>query len=658
VTNLPTSYDNLQKKAADRFLQTALIVDDRLTTNSPGQQTQETPTRLTQPVGPRVGRTATSAKTRAATSKSASSSASGDALDETAGRSEAEKKASNVHLKGMADHFADLSLTCGVLKPADGEKREDVNERIVKAAKRVDIVVMDWVLDEEGAFTAKEAVGRIVGEDKRGRRLIAIYTTWRELRDIHDQLVTVLEPEQSDPRALTMDVGGTRIVIFHKGGPTLDSDYAQHKKTEKQLPATLVTVFREMVSGLVPAIALQALAAARENTHRLLSRLSTDLDLGYLGHLLRLTYAEDAEQHLIDAIAGEFRAVIEDDDQTRLAAEKGADAWLRARKGQLRLEVKAIKTLGPVLGDKQAFGKWKNAQGQDLQTKLAGAVIPKDITELLVKPADAKQARLSDAGFAHLLAFRTNYDRPLPGLHLGAIVREEQHPDHYWVCIQPVCDSVRLSAGDPTAFLMLPLELVPHGDKDTKIRFVLDEKESEPVHLWLWDDTADLELMRLLPNDNGSVTFRSRGDGKKTVVTQEGLTLIWVGQLKTAHALRVANAYGTDLTRVGLDESDWLLRHAEGKRPGRVNRLPLATRAAEAKKLRRDSQAPPKPPGARNAASKSAARKPASRSSKVASTGDGGAAKPAAGAGAKQAGAKPRSRAVPKARRGSASGKK
>lgn len=49
---------------------------------------------------------------------------------------------------------------------------------------------------------------------------------------------------------------------------------------------------------------------------------------------------------------------------------------------------------------------------------------------------------------------------------------------------------------------------------------------------------------------------------------QRGPRLVWVAQLKPAHAQRVAESIGRELTRVGLDESEWLrLRGRSGKRP-------------------------------------------------------------------------------------------
>ena len=72
------------------------------------------------------------------------------------------------------------------------------------------------------------------------------------------------------------------------------------------------------------------------------------------------------------------------------------------------------------------------------------------------------------------------------------------------------------------------------------------------------------------------VSFASEEGIERRVTTVDGIELTWIAQLKPAHAQRIAEALGRELTRVGLDESEWLRRHGlradkhkgEGKRWG------------------------------------------------------------------------------------------
>lgn len=530
--------EKLQTEAAERFLQTALIVDDRASV-SPQVPPEQEIGEVTVPAGPNFGDT------------SMASGGSDQAPDPPgAYERRAEEQASVVNVKDLADRFADLGLTCGILKPIPEEENAQVTDRIAKAARGVDIVVIDWMLDD--GFTAMEAVTRIVTEEPKGRRLLAVYTTQRQLDEISDQLLkSIPKATRVESDDLALDVGGIRIVIYHKGGPTLDEAFEAYLCPAADLPEKLVEVFASQTAGLVPAVALSALAATRENTHRLLRRLHQDLDLGYVGHLLLQSDREEGKQHLLDAISGEFRAVVEDDADTTRIATKGYSAWLTDHKSQLRYPNMALKALRAALADKEKKKAWREKYGK--QRKLPQ---PKEITTLLVNESERERALDSDAGFAQLMAMRRPYSGQNPSLHLGAIVREQGEPNYYWLCIQPVCDSVRL--GKPTNFLMLPLDSV---QADTRASFVvtLPGDDGKPTFLHLWDKSFDLELMRLTPNHKGKVVFKTeKGDGPKAVTTVDGIVLTWVAQLKPAHASRVAHEYGARLSRVGLDESEWL----------------------------------------------------------------------------------------------------
>jgi hypothetical protein len=561
-----TKYEQLQHDAAIRFLRTGLIVDDRASTDPSLEKGGERVTAsLMTPKGPL---SSSDKAPRAETTPGADGGGAGK------NEREREREASIVNVKRLADRFADIGLTCGMLKP-EGENHDKITKRIVKAARGVDIVVLDWML-EPNVFTAEKAVIEIVAGDSHGPRVLAIYTTQRTLADISAALKEgIADAEEVAGDDLALDVGGTRIVIYHKGGPTLDEGDERYLCEEDELPNRLVDVFIEQAQGLVPAVALNAVAATRENAHRLLCRLAGDLDLGYLGHILRLSERSDAGQHLLDAISGEFQAVIEDDEKTTKAAIDGSDQWLESHEDQLRVSIEALWALAAAWDNPKAKEKWRDEYN-------GGEGVGHDkITSLLVKQGakPTAEALESDARFAQLMAMRRPYSRANPPLRLGTITRERDQPENYWLCMQPVCDSVRLSAALPTNFLMLPLQPVEGG---TRTAFVVDGADDDgPVRLWLWKESSDLELMRVRPSEKGAVRFKldNGSGGSRTLMTEDGVVLAWAGQLKPTHALRVAHEYGNNLSRVGLDESEWLrVLGSVGKRPTRVPRVPMVER--------------------------------------------------------------------------------
>ena len=488
------SFDEIQLAAAKRFLHTAVVIDDRLVTDeSPAgdvdggergrpQHVEEVVGLLELPEGalPPAPPDAPPGPAPGAAPRDALSAAPTAATDEPvrpearAGEGkgdDADPATTQINVKLLADGFADFGLTCGILKP---EGENFVVERIVAVASRADIVVLDWFLAENSGARAREALKALITARGAGRQLIAIYTTQRRLGAIADELrehLGVDDQDSADERdELVLDLGGIRIVLLNKGGVAALSTERSTQVSERELPALLVRRFTEMTSGLVPAVALNALGATRENAHRLLERLGATLDVGFGGHLLRLEHLEDGEQHLIDAMAGEVRAVIDDDAGVRAAAgEEGVAAWLdaRAASSALSAPLDVIEELLEVnVGDPNADGAFRNKHGKE-----QGLKSEEEYSRLLAPPGGEGEARRSDADFAMLMSLRHRAPGAvIPTFRLGAILREDAQEGRYWLCVQPVCDAVRLR--DVTRFPLLRLERWAHAETWRSFHFV------------------------------------------------------------------------------------------------------------------------------------------------------------------------------------------
>jgi len=156
-----------------------------------------------------------------------------------------------------------------------------------------------------------------------------------------------------------------------------------------------------------------------------------------------------------------------------------------------------------------------------------------------------------------LTTIKSKYKSPNPLLTLGSIVVDESQGEikKYFLCIQPLCDSVRLS--DKRNFSFIPLNIPPAGNPD-KFDFVVKDK-GDYVQL-LTDLRAYNTLMiEFDPRGNGEILaedsdddwfFYGEGDRK----------LRWIADLKFPHAQRIITQYSELLGRVGLTESDWLRR--------------------------------------------------------------------------------------------------
>lgn len=160
----------------------------------------------------------------------------------------------------------------------------------------------------------------------------------------------------------------------------------------------------------------------------------------------------------------------------------------------------------------------------------------------------------SDEQFAMVTSTRSYYGDEARKLSLGTIVKRDVDGDsQYLLCVQPKCDTYRLEK--PRVFLFLPF--VPFSnqkyfnivvfDDNAYLRLVLEKK---PYQLIFHEFEPDKELQIVITGD-GEYTDT---DGKKHQ---------WIAELRFEHAQRISNRLATELSRVGVNESQWLRRWAK-----------------------------------------------------------------------------------------------
>jgi hypothetical protein len=166
--------------------------------------------------------------------------------------------------------------------------------------------------------------------------------------------------------------------------------------------------------------------------------------------------------------------------------------------------------------------------------------------------SDILSNEFPDEKFALLTTNRSYYEKRVPPLTLGTII-QKLTDNSYWVCIQPRCDCVRVPPN--TTFLFLPLMVV---EKNKKFDVLL-EADERYIKLILNKKPYDLNLITFTPglNDKGVILTKVKNsDYRFTDTANEKYK--WIGELRSEHAQRIANEFAANLSRVGLDESEWL----------------------------------------------------------------------------------------------------
>lgn len=512
------SFEDWCREAADRFLQSVLVIDDRATLEAGGPVTDLTPP-------PRE------------TPPEQDEDINGDATE-----------APNLELdaKTLIDEFAAHGLVCGVMRPDPGEPDTDT---VLPTAARADIVLLDWRLHDKGEH-ALAILEKLAAQD--GLRLIAIYTSAGKLDEIAATICERLNTSNSnDEGPYTHETGsfcvtgdGLTIEVYAKEGAIGTADENVREITPQDLPGRLIGDFARMTHGIVPSAAIATVGALRAETPRVLGLLGRDLDAGYLGHRILLPDPDESGDHLIELIGSELRTVIEDNDLVREAVGREVleryvdeiepgDLSADVLKEALRIGVtapEAKKKLNELPGVSQAKPKLIARKSQT--HRFTGG--------------DETTGKEADRRFAIKLSLRTP-SGVNPRLGLGTIVKGAD--SDFFICLQPECDSVRLDMARGFPFLpMTPAEefdgqdLLVEADDPVGLEIVCN-----PYRLSMLDFDPDPDCRAVIAQDrSGSFVFESTDSRQWT----------FVAQLRKGHSRHLAHRLASDLGRVGIDESE------------------------------------------------------------------------------------------------------
>lgn len=592
------SFKTLSSEIAQGFLQTVMVVDDQAYYVEELEVSQEVSTLRTaeikKPGGIRIGK---QAERKSTPELSPSISNAQDIFIH------------RLNAKTLTDAFADMGIACTVIRPKDN-KEPDLKNRILKLAQKSDIIVFDWVLlgeDAEGKKISElisEITKNSVNENKK-LRLIAVYTGNSNLdivlNTVSDKLTDDGFSPEKDDENFMITVDAVRISVFAKKYAEIPegSHFYKRKIGEETIPARLVDDFTEMTSGLVSNVALQSFATIRNNTHHILAKFHPSLDAPFLAHRLMLPHPSDANEHLANLIGAEITALLEGKKVGDFAdvclldgkQRHSLNEWLKHFVGKKKdwhkdwnLMVLKGGTTSKTIVD--AIYKILSEDG-DAEEKLRKNLLKPSISEKIKKKViestsaihtlevtkrfieDEDKAEALDREFAYLTTVSSFYkEKPL--LRFGTILKEITNPDKtvYWLCVQPLCDCIRISK--KRKFPLLKLKIFDE-EKHNKFDFVLfDEEYICASVVYKPFDTEFVEFKsnrtKVISSEKVNEEFIFKSVTEKKLINgaerETVRTFRWLGELKFAQAQRISNQYASNISRVGLDESEWLRRWA------------------------------------------------------------------------------------------------
>jgi hypothetical protein len=477
-----------------------------------------------------------------------------------------------LYYQDLSHSFASKGIICGGFSPQKGDLVSS-QMAVVDTSKNSDITILDWQMEiagSDGEF-ATNTILDIFKIDifEGGRtRLICIYTA-EDAVTIANILETSLKDLKPKLNKCTMTFGLTnlthwKIEVVNKGNTQ-----------EAALCDFLIDSFTELTAGLLSNAALSAIASIRDNTHNLLHKFNKELDTAYLSHVLGLISSPDMREQANEVAFDYAVDLISEELKSELQISQIV-------KDSLSKEV--LKAWPKYISPKQKAKRFKIKMGQvkvefnnETMEKLLSASKEEDLITVLESDLNIKgdgDTSAIDVFSKALiqLSFDSYNTKPLldlcslestrrnmvtlkehiPVLKQGTLIKGGM--DKYYLCIQPVCDTVRIEGYQSFTFIEATIStsdfthVMRSKGKHLKLRITPSAK-----HIKTMTFLANDEKKAVLSVINGDgIPGFSSGTGEKPIIYE------WCGEFKFTISQAIVNGLAAQLARVGLDSFEWL----------------------------------------------------------------------------------------------------
>lgn len=498
-------------------------------------------------------------------------------VDDNAYQTEEKVNAFDAH--EISSIFAQKGKLCTIFAPATTGDIGFCNTLFSKS----DVVVLDWYLrlkdptqlkdleadaedDEPRGVYTKEMIKNIVEDasDKK-LKLIIVYTGDVTILDhIIEEIqetVSIYDTYQIDKkdkcRVYSQNVS---ILVRAKSNGNADNQlkYNDDLKSKildyKNLPDFISEEFSIFVGGLLPDFALSAIAAIRNNTSNILGVFSKDIDPAFLGHYVSIPDSNDAISMLPKIFGTAVANLIETSD---VDFDSWIEAWIDENikdsntiiNGKnIDINAEKLKCLLKSSADfEEKFNTSFDIQAKKEKVNRYTADLYKiETTKLFC----SEKANTSNYKWAKLVQHSNLFSSPkIHRLTTGTIIKYKEE-DKFLICIQQSCDSVRISPDEERTFLFLPLVQGINGEA-----IVVGEQD----HLIVDNKSYSIKLHRFSPNkNNANITAELKENGEYVFEDTDGKKFVWVAELKELFAQHIVSAYASQLSRVGIDNSEWI----------------------------------------------------------------------------------------------------
>ena len=486
----------------------------------------------------------------------------------------------SLNVREVSDAFADLGVACAFVLPekTKDSNAEDVLNRIVKASKLSDMVIVDWHMREPNPNLTKRVLTSIAKQDiaENGRlRLICVYTGQDVgpgiLEDAKGALVEggiELSTLSNGPDRFSAKAAHCMLIVLSKKSVAAD-----------RLPEVLLKEFAELSDGVLPSFALAAVGAIRKNAHHMVTRFGPELDSAFVANRMITDPPDDVADMLRDLFVAECDSALglEGISDRYLGAETLL-RWIAAHKLPIKdfpykineveysVNNNALERLLKYGVNNEGILGAEGEQPQPLPNKKRNLV-----SHSLAKTEEL--AHGSERKFARLVAMRreafgdtklsSDEEKWRPALTTGTLLvsvpNEKDSKQQWLLCLTPVCDTVRLRKSKRFTFFLASesetkkanLIVVSADGKEKKLYF-----DTEHPHFFPIPFTPDSSSERVLGVDSGE-KYKSN---PIFVFSETNSTrkYKWCGEIRYARATKIIGELIGNWGRLGINDSEFL----------------------------------------------------------------------------------------------------
>ena len=457
--------------------------------------------------------------------------------------------ATPVHPAELVNAFINEGIVCGVLQPDEHES--DLVALARQGAQIADLLILDWLLFGDGTRTI-EMISAVAEANKGRLTVVVIFTGEPDLRRVVERLMEGTDFEE--PHDFVLRCENMVVLVFGKPGIKVVSGKDRSTAEYRDLPARIRDDLETEFGGLMPQFVFRGVNAVRDSTPRILASFGSDLDAGALVHRALLPQVDDAGPQFIRLLAGDLEQALHDAGVGAVwdidsAAESLARATGDGTPSELVQRLRRSKNVPQDVKDLSDASLTHEAIASGLAgVRLGDSKVSKAVDDLTAAFANG----VASSETLAVMMSSSDFGQTPPRLELGIVLRDDR--GDYWLCIQPLCDSVRLESC--RAFPMLQLVQDDH-------RPAVMIRSPENTLIRIRFDTAPhrLTMPKFKPTSANAVFAHGQpSDWRFTSV--DAAEYRAVTRLRPELAAQAVQGLTSAASRPGFDASEWLRRKA------------------------------------------------------------------------------------------------